>query len=106
MNNNIEASARMNRPGGEQPAVTERVSGPVCPIDATHRVAAVPALYAAGRGQIGITLRHGPSGVQGWSSGQAHVETALSAALAPPAPLPSWQRPAAAVVGAVGLGFA
>ena len=103
MSNSLEADARVNSPGGGR---SGRVSGTVCPVNAAHQVASVSALYAASRGEIGIALRHGLAGVQGRSSGRAHMETALSAALAPPAPLPSWQRPVAAMVGAVALGVA
>jgi hypothetical protein len=71
-----------------------------CPTDSEHQLFAVPALYQSGRAQIGIELRHVPGGVRGRSAGQAHAQTPLSAALAPPATLASWQRPIRVVVGA------
>ncbi|WP_432973527.1 hypothetical protein [Dactylosporangium sp. CA-233914] len=74
-----------------------------CPRDREHHAVAVPMLYESGRAQIDIALRHGPGGVHGRSTGQARAETGLSAALAPPAQLPSWQRSVRVAVGAVAL---
>ncbi|MFG2045530.1 hypothetical protein [Dactylosporangium sp. NPDC048998] len=74
-----------------------------CPRDPEHHAVAVPMLYESGRAQIDIALRHGPGGVHGRSTGQARAETGLSAALAPPAQLPSWQRSVRVAVGAVAL---
>jgi hypothetical protein len=75
-----------------------------CPRDRAHNVIAVPAVYASGRSYISVTMRHNVGGMPGRSTGQAYAESALSVALAPLVPLPSWQRPA--VVAGVAAGLA
>ncbi len=74
-----------------------------CPRDPGHRVMAVPAVYASGQSQVTVAMRHNVGGVRGRSDGRAYAQTALSAALAPLLPLPSWQRPAVVAGGAAGL---
>ncbi|GAA1577828.1 hypothetical protein GCM10009827_119480 [Dactylosporangium maewongense] len=60
-------------------------------------------MYDSGRSHISVTMRHNVGGVRGRSSGQAYAESALSVALAPLVPLPSWRRPAVVAGGAAGL---
>src|SRR4051812_43358579 len=97
-NNDMTARGGTPATGG---AKSGRSLTHLCPRDPEHHTVAVPTLYASGRTQIDIALRHGSGGVHGRSTGQARAETRLSAALAPPAQLPSWQQPVRVAVGAV-----